>query len=206
MNYKEKYLSENDKNKYNYLYHLPPKKGRYLVLDTETTGLEEEDHIIDVGLSEIIDGRISCEQFQVKIRPRKQIEENARKRHGISNESFDEYFFGYFIDERNGLSKLLHLIGNSIIFSHQALFHSNFLNKELIYWGLPTIPKNQFRCSLRIFRTLIKEHNPHYNLQNISLKDCCIYYGIPIIEENLHTTTYDSFINAQLILKLFENK
>ena len=27
MNYKEKYLSENDKNKYNYLYHLPPKKA-----------------------------------------------------------------------------------------------------------------------------------------------------------------------------------
>ena len=53
MNTKNHYIHSfisQDEIYYKYLYQLPPKQGRYIVLDTETTGLEKEDHVIKLVL------------------------------------------------------------------------------------------------------------------------------------------------------------
>ena len=39
---------------YKYLYKLPPKGGRYIVVDTETTGLEGSAQIVELGAHEIV--------------------------------------------------------------------------------------------------------------------------------------------------------
>ena len=43
-------------NKFKYLSHMPPIGGRYLVFDTETTGLNQEE-IFMVGYSFCMDGK-----------------------------------------------------------------------------------------------------------------------------------------------------
>ena len=39
---------------YKTYYLIPPKQGRYIVLDTETTGLNQNSQIVELGCHEVI--------------------------------------------------------------------------------------------------------------------------------------------------------
>ena len=62
---------------YKYLYKLPPKGGRYIVLDTETTGLGESAQVVELGAHEIINGKLTGNQFHIYIKPRTQMDKNV---------------------------------------------------------------------------------------------------------------------------------
>ena len=60
----------------------------YLVLDTETTGLPDEDGLPDIvtlGIT-VVRNREIAESVEFKTRPQKRISEEAQSIHGISNE------------------------------------------------------------------------------------------------------------------------
>ena len=62
--------------------------ARQIVLDTETTGLRTEDghRVIEVGCVEMVDRKLTGKEFHYYINPEREIEAEAQKVHGLSND------------------------------------------------------------------------------------------------------------------------
>ena len=52
---------------------INPNIGRYVILDTETTGFSEEDQILEINCFEIINGEITRNFFHMYLKPRVKI-------------------------------------------------------------------------------------------------------------------------------------
>ena len=61
---------------------------RQVVLDTETTGIDPKQghRIIEIGCVEMIGRKLTNRHFHVYINPDREVEEEAFRVHGISNE------------------------------------------------------------------------------------------------------------------------
>ena len=101
---------------------------KFIVLDTETTGLEvEQGHrVIEIGALLVEDRKKTNESFHVYLNPERPIDDEAQKVHGISNEQLkDEPKFFEIADE------FLKFIENATLIIHNAPFDLGFLNNEL---------------------------------------------------------------------------
>ena len=102
-----------------------PKK--YIVLDTETTGLETEQghRIIEIGALMLEDRKKTDNHFHVYLNPERLIDEEAQRVHGISNKDLvDKPLFSEIADE------FLEFIQDSTLIIHNAPFDLGFLNYE----------------------------------------------------------------------------
>lgn len=182
------------------LCNIPPFKGRYIAFDTETTGLSySRDHIISLAAVEIVNGRLTGVEFQGYLSPRVYISEEAIKVHQLDNNFYNEYFTDTYESDRQVLINFSNFIGDSLIFAHNALFDYNFLFKEMKYYGLPSIEKKRFRCTMKIFKNVFAEVDPTLKSKN-SLVNCCKYLGIKGLNESFHSALFDSFMCAKLII------
>ena len=193
-----------DEQLYKHLYQIPPKKGRYIVLDTETTGLKKEDHIVELGACEIINGNLTGGQFHIYIRPRLIMEQRVVDIHGITNKFYDDYYKDVYQDDKQNLLNFSKWVGNSIIFAHNAPFDMNTLNKELFFWGLHEISTKKYRCSMRIFREIVSKNEPLYDEKYTSLEKCCEYFGLKSNDKVFHNALFDSYMTARLVCKIYE--
>ena len=148
---------------YRELYLIPPRQGRYIVLDTETTGLKKNDHVVELGAHEIIDGKLTGGQFHIYIKPRLQMEEIVIRIHQITNNFYNDYYEDIYANDKQNLINFITWVGDSLIFAHNATFDMNALNLELRYWNLPEFPKKKFRCSMRIFKEIIGRIEPYFD-------------------------------------------
>lgn len=189
---------------YKHLYQIPPKNGRYIVLDTETTGLKKEDHIVELGACEIINGNLTGGQFHIYIRPRLTMEQRIVDIHGITNKFYDDYYKDVYQNDKQNLLNFSKWVGNSIIFAHNAPFDMNTVNKELYFWGLHEIPIKRYRCSMRIFREIISKNEPLYDEKYTSLEKCCEYFGLKSNDKVFHNALFDSYMTARLVCKIYE--
>ena len=117
---------------YRELYIIPPKFGRYIVLDTETTGLKKNDHVVELGAHEIIDGKLTGGQFHIYIRPRTFMDNEVIRIHKITNTFYDDYYKGIYEGDKQNLINFVKFVGNSLIFAHNAPFDMNAI-KIYIY-------------------------------------------------------------------------
>ena len=103
---------------------------RYIVLDTETTGLDPDDghKIIEIGCIEIINRKVTDNTFHKYINPLREIDIEASKVHGltVSNLS-DKPLFNDIYDE------FVSYISDSPLIIHNAPFDVGFLKKEFNY-------------------------------------------------------------------------
>ena len=189
---------------FKYLYNLPPKGGRYIVLDTETTGLGETAQVIELGAHEINNGKLTGNQFHIYIRPRVQMDKNVISIHKITNTFYDEYYSDVYESDKQNLINFSKFLGNSLIFAHNAPFDMNVLNSELKYWGLNEIPTKRYRCSMRIFKDIIGKINIKYKNIFTSLTNCCEYFKLKSSENNFHNALFDSFMTSRMICKIYE--
>ena len=189
---------------YKYLYKMPPKGGRYIVLDTETTGLEEECQVVELGAHEIINGKLTGSQFHIYIRPRIQMNKAVINIHKISNSFYDDYFSEFYESDKQNLINFSKFLGNSLIFAHNAPFDMNAINNELRFWGMNEIPIKRFRCSMRIFMDIIGKIDIKYSNVFTSLTNCCEYFKIKSKEYNFHNALFDSFMTSKMICKIYE--
>ena len=101
---------------------------KYIILDTETTGLEvEQGHrVIEIGAVLLNDRKKSEEHFHSYLNPERLIDEEATKVHGISNQDLeDKPLFQEIAEE------FLEFIQGSTLVIHNANFDVGFLNNEL---------------------------------------------------------------------------
>ena len=189
---------------YKYLYKLPPKGGRYIVLDTETTGLGENAQVVELGAHEIINGKLTGNQFHIYIRPRVQMDQNVISIHKITNSFYDEYYSDVYESDKQNLLNFSKFLGNSLIFAHNAPFDMGVLNSELKYWGLNEIPTKRYRCSMRIFMDIIGKIDIKYSNTFTSLTNCCEYFKLKSNNKNFHNALFDSFMTSRMICKIYE--
>ena len=189
---------------FKYLYEIPPKVGRYIVLDTETTGLGESAQVVELGAHEIVNGKLTGNQFHIYIRPRIQMDKSVIQIHKIANLFYDEYFKDIYENDKVNMNNFKKFIGNSLIFAHNAPFDMNILNNELKYWGIDEIPIKKFRCTMRIFMAVIGKIDIRYNNIFTSLANCCKYFNLKSPENNFHNGLFDSFMTSRMICKIYE--
>jgi DNA polymerase-3 subunit epsilon len=188
----------------NLLTALPIKSGRYIILDTETTGVNpDRNNIIELACIEISKGKITGSQFHCYLRPRHRIDIKAQAKHKLPPTFYEDYFSDVYHSDKASLENFLKFIGNSLVFAHNATFDINFINNELRYWNLPTIPKGRFRCTMRLFKNIFGNID-HRLKKYCSLAKCCEFFNLKSTMENFHSAIFDSFMTARLVCKFYE--
>lgn len=105
---------------------------RYVVLDTETTGMPVTDghRIIEIGCVELLGRRLTGRHFHVYLNPDREIDEGAIAVHGITNEYVaDKPRFKEVADE------FYEFIKGAQLIIHNAAFDVGFINNEFALLG-----------------------------------------------------------------------
>jgi len=172
---------------------------RQIVLDTETTGLEPKQghRIIEIGCVEMVDRRLTGNNFHQYLQPDREIDAAAVEVHGITNDFLaDKPRFGDVVHELLG-----YLQGAELII-HNAPFDVGFLDHELKWWAEkqnaepPTI-----EALCQVTDTLVMARKMHPG-QRASLDALCQRYGIDNTHRELHGALLDSEILADVYLAM----
>lgn len=168
---------------------------RQVVLDTETTGLnpEEGHRIIEIGCVELVNRRLTDNNFHVYLNPDRHIDEGAIEVHGISNEFLlDKPRFTDVVED------FIAFIDGAELIIHNAPFDVGFLNHE---FSLLDKPLGKIEDYSRIFDTLIYARQKRPGQRN-SLDALCKRYSIDNSHRELHGALLDAEILADVFLLL----
>ena len=166
---------------------------RYIVLDTETTGLDPDDghKIIEIGCIEIINRKVTDNTFHKYINPLREIDIEASKVHGLTASNLsDKPIF------RDIYEEFLEYISDSPLIIHNAPFDIGFLKKEFDYLKTKdTFIKNEIIDSLKLARKI----SPG---KKNTLDALCERYSVDNSDRNLHGALLDARLLAYVYLKL----
>jgi len=168
---------------------------RQIVLDTETTGLEPANghRIIEIGCVELVDRRLTGNNFHQYVQPDREIEQGAVEVHGITNEFLsDKPRFGDIAED------FVAYVRDAELIIHNAAFDVGFLNYELGLWkeGAPAI---EDLCA--VTDTLAMARSLHPGQRN-SLDALCKRYEVDNSQRNLHGALLDAEILADVYLAM----
>ena len=164
---------------------------RQLVLDTETTGLNARngDRIIEIGCVELINRKLTGNNFHRYINPERDSEEGALAVHGLTTEFLsDKPKFAEVVEE------FCSYIKGAEIIIHNAPFDVGFLNAELTRLNLPVLTEY---CP-SIVDTLVQAKELHPGKRN-SLDALCTRYEI----SNSHRKLHGALLDAELLADVF---
>lgn len=167
---------------------------RQIVLDTETTGLEVENHrIIEIGCVEIRNRRRTDRVFHHYVNPEQEIEEGAYEVHGISRADLaGKPLF------RDIARDLLDFLKDGEVIIHNADFDEGFINKELARLG-PEWGRLRDHCTITDSLKLARELHPG---QKNSLDALCTRYGVDNSTRDVHGALLDARILADVYLAM----
>ncbi|MEC7677401.1 MAG: DNA polymerase III subunit epsilon [Pseudomonadota bacterium] len=166
---------------------------RYIVLDTETTGLDPDDghKIIEIGCIEILNREVTNNTFHKYINPNREIDTEASKIHGLTNNVLkDKPLFEEIYSE------FREYVSNSPIIIHNAPFDIGFLKKEhaTISAGDDFLD-NEIIDSLKLARKI----SPG---KKNTLDALCERYAIDNSDRTLHGALLDAKLLAFVYLKM----
>ncbi len=166
---------------------------RYIVLDTETTGLDPDDghKIIEVGCIEIINRKVTDNTFHKYLNPEREIDIEASKVHGLTATNLsDKPLFEDIYDE------FLAYISDSPLIIHNAPFDLGFLKKEFEYLKLDSkFFTNEIIDTLKLARKI----SPG---KKNTLDALCERYSIDNSDRDFHGALLDARLLAFVYLKL----
>ena len=168
---------------------------RQIVLDTETTGIDPKagHRIIEIGCVELINRRLTGNNFHVYINPQRDIEEEAIDVHGITNEFLRDKPLYHQIAQES-----FEYIKGAELIIHNAPFDVGFMDNEfsLLQQGYPNTHEY---CE--VLDTLVMARNLHPGQKN-SLDALCRRYDIDNSKRTLHGALLDSEILADVYLAM----
>ena len=168
---------------------------KYIILDTETTGLEvEQGHrVIEIGAVLLNDRKKSEEHFHSYLNPERLIDEEASKVHGISNQDLeDKPLFQEIAEE------FLEFIQGSTLVIHNADFDIGFLNNELNLVS-SKYPKLEEICEVIDSLSLAREKFPG---QRNSLDALANRFDVTGYDRTYHGALLDANILADVYMFL----
>jgi len=180
------YLSSFQKTQQQNLEHI-----RFVVFDTETTGLDtKNDRILSIGCIAIEDLKIKVsDQLELYLKQDK-FNADTVKIHGLLKE-------GKFIkvEETEAIKFFLEYVKNAVLVAHHAAFDVAMINAALLRLDLPKL-KNRVLDTGHLFqKTKIDTSKTHFSLDELSNR-----FKIPLHDR--HTASGDAYITALLFLKL----
>jgi DNA polymerase-3 subunit epsilon len=164
---------------------------RQIVLDTETTGLNPRsgDRIIEIGCVELVNRRLTGNNFHRYINPERDSEEGALAVHGLTREFLsDKPKFAEIVSELRD-----YLCGAEVII-HNAAFDIGFLDVE---FGRVSLPPFATLVG-GVIDTLIEAKAMHPGKRN-SLDALCDRYGV----SNAHRTLHGALLDAELLAEVY---
>jgi ribonuclease HI/DNA polymerase-3 subunit epsilon len=165
---------------------------RQLILDTETTGLDPKtgDRIIEIGVIELINRKLTGNSLHVYINPQRLVGD-SQNIHGLSDEFLsDKPLFINIVDE---LEKFLH--GAEII-AHNASFDMKFLEAELRMAG-----RSPLADKVIVTDTLAIAKRKHPGQKN-NLDALAKRYDVKERDRTFHGALLDAEILADVYLLL----
>ena len=172
---------------------------RFIVLDTETTGLDVDSghKIIEIGCIEIIGRSITENSFHKYINPQRLIDEKAYEVHGISNEDLkDKPIFDDIIDE------FALYISDSPLIIHNAPFDLGFLKSEYIQSNHDDAALENSR---EIIDTLKIARRASPGKRN-TLDALCSRYSVDNTDRSLHGALLDAQLLANVYLRMTQGQ
>ena len=143
-------------NNIKFLYQIPNKKGRNISLVIQTTGLSENNNVIELGSFEIIDGIVTNDSFQIQIKPRYIMDAEVMNKNKKENDFF-EYVKDISPNEINNLKSFVAWVGESKIFCHNANFVIKQLENRIFILGIdPYTPR-----AIPLYFTNFQRNNYH---------------------------------------------
>ena len=167
---------------------------RQIILDTETTGIGPEagHKIIEIGCVELVDRQFTGRHFHVYLNPQREVDPEAFKVHGISDEFLqDKALFADIYAE------LIQFIQGAELIIHNAPFDLGFLNWELKLCG----HSNRIADYCGVIDTLVMARKKHPGQKN-NLDALCKRYHIDNSNRELHGALLDAEILGWVYLAM----
>jgi len=164
---------------------------RQIVLDTETTGLNPRsgDRIIEVGCVELLNRRLTGNNFHRYVNPERDSEEGALAVHGLTTEFLsDKPKFAEIAAE------LRDYVAGAEVIIHNAPFDTAFLDAEFERLGLRAFATQV----AAVTDSLAQAKEMHPGKRN-SLDALCDRYGI----SNAHRTLHGALLDAELLAEVY---
>jgi len=173
--------------------------AREIVLDTETTGMNQigahyEGHkIIEIGAVEVINRRLTGNNFHVYLKPDRLVDPEAFGVHGIADEFLlDKPTFADVADD------FLEYITGAELIIHNASFDIGFMDYEFSKLNRG-IPKTDTFCKVTDSLALARRMFPG---KRNSLDALCSRYEIDNTKRTLHGALLDAQILADVWLTM----
>ena len=180
---------------------------RQIILDTETTGfyeyppapspvigkgmpLEKAHRIIEIGAVEIVDRRVTGNDYQTYLNPKRNIDPGSIHVHGITDE-----FVADKPEFQEIMQEFLDFIKGAVLVMHNAPFDTAFINRELVLAG----HNKELHEICEIKDTLPMARKIHPGKRN-SLDALCSRYGVDKTNRELHGALIDAKLLAQVFL------
>lgn len=172
---------------------IPLKNGRFVVFDTETTGLhcQKGDEMIALGAIVIENGEFTGERFSQLINPCRGIPALATKITGITDDMVTEAPDFFTV-----LEAFLEFSQPGFLVAHNGAFDLAFINQKL---------RKSCGCKFRpaLLDTYILSHLLSPMRRSHSLDALATSYQLTL--EGRHTALGDALITGQLFLKMVDD-
>jgi DNA polymerase-3 subunit epsilon len=171
------------------------EETRFVVLDTETTGLDySQDRILCIGALVLQNGVMHLEESFETYIEQEHYDTSTAQIHGILKD-----FILKRPTELEALQQFLSFLGDSIIVAHHTIFDVTMINNALKRNGLPELTNKTLDTASLYKKTLIKSHlferKDHYTLDDLADK-------FDISKKDRHTALGDAYITAIAFLKI----
>ena len=168
---------------------------RQVVLDTETTGLESEQghRIVEIGVVELLDRRLTDQRFHHYLNPQREIDEGARDVHGLDADFLqDKPTFADICEE------LVRFLQGAELIIHNAPFDVSFLNYE---FSLMEDASRRISDLCQVIDSLALARERHPGQKN-SLEALCRRYGVDDSARQRHGALMDAELLAEVYLAM----
>jgi len=170
-------------------------KVRFIVFDTETTGLDMNiDRILAIGAISIFESKMDV-GHSLEIYLKQEIfNVDSVESHGILKEGNTVKH-----TEQEAIISFLEYTKNAVLVAHHAAFDVAMINSGLKRMGLPKL-KNKVLDTGMLFRktNLCKNKKKHYSLDQL-----CDTFNLK--KHDRHTASGDAFLTGLIFLKIISN-
>jgi DNA polymerase III epsilon subunit-like protein len=164
------------------------EESETLILDTETTGLDANDEVIQLAIVDM-HGNVLLHTF---VRPTVPIGTEARAIHGIPDEVLAEA--PYFSNLHDTIALLL---GNRSVLAYNADFDRRLLAQTCAKYGLPPLAVAEWDCVMERYARFWGEHSDTGQHKPQSLSHACAQQGINVHRH--HEAVHDCLLTLELI-------
>ena len=166
------------------------RKGRAVVIDSETTGFSPRagDRMVSFAAIELQDGIPTGQQQSFVFNPMRKCPAAARRVHGLTDKylSIQEPFSAR-------APQIADFVDGSVIVGHNVSFDLGFLESELALCRL-RLSRNPTKCTMEMFKAA-------YPMERKSLDNACARLGI---DASLRAVHHGALIDAALCMAVFQ--